>query len=166
MLVAVGLVVVGGLATAVAATVGTQVVSGPPDLISTGLEIESGSSWAGAVFSLILLGTLALGWWQFQRWSVASGIGGEGEEEEPPDTDVHVWRADRIVLLSQVALVINAAGAVAGFVGTLMDVAAGPSIPLDWSRAIGIGAGAVGAVVISFAGVWAGTRLRREPQAI
>lgn len=161
ILAAAGLLVVGGFASAIAATVGAQ-PSGPLDLQNIGTDIELGAGWAGPFFALFLIATLGLGWWNIRQWNGTT----EDLDEDDVDTEVHLRRAERTVQWLQAVLAIDAAGAIAGFVGILMTVLPSSPVAIDWSRSIEVGTSALGTLLITGAGIWAGSRLRRETQPV
>lgn len=159
ILAAVVLIVVGALASALAATVG--IPSSLAGIQDTAAEIEIGAAWSGPVFSLFFLATLALCWWQLSKWG---DVAVSDPDEELPDVEAHLWRTIRMLQWTQVGFGINAAAAVAGFVGVLMQVTSGPSSPFIWARAIGDGGATLGTIAIACGGLWTGLRLRAQRQ--
>lgn len=156
ILVAVGLLVLGGLATGIAAAAGAPEAFGPGAGAATaGSSIQLGAVWAGPLLAIVLLGVLGVCWWQVDAWS------GALSETDPAQVAGHVRRGQQIALWVNGALVLTLAGSIALFAGLLLTNSRPGNLPSPiWSRDIYEAASVLAVAVIVSGGIWAGTRLR------
>lgn len=156
VLLAVGLLVLGGLASGVAAAWGSSGAFGPgAGEVLAGSSIEIGAEWADPVLAMVLLGVLCLCWWQVDGWSSASDHG------DPVDMADHIVRSREIAGWVSRTLVLTLAGSVALFVGVVLaNSRAGSASSLIWSRDIYEAASVLAVTTIASGGIWASGRLR------
>ena len=156
ILVAVGLLVLGGLATGVAAAVGAPGSFGPgAGLTIAGSSIETGAEWADPLLAIVLLGVLGLCWWQVDGWSEAT------DDIDLSEVTGHIRRGRRIAWWVQGALIVTLAGSTALFAGLLLiNSSQGNQSALVWSRDIYGAASVLAVAVIAFGGVWAGAQVK------
>lgn len=155
VLVAVGLLILGGLGTGIAATIGSTVPIGAgAGTEVTGESIAFGTTWAGPLLAMVLLAVLGLCWWQVHGWAEVSA------EVEHHEASTHVLRGQRLAWWAKGALVLTLAGSFASLAGTMLTNSAAVAEPaLIWSRDIYDVASVLAVAVIASGGVWIGTRL-------
>lgn len=156
VLVAVGLLVMGGLATGIAAAAGAREAFGPGAGAATaGSSIQLGAVWAEPLLAIVLLGVLGVCWWQVDAWS------GALNDTDPAEVAGHIRRGRQIALWVNAALVLTFAGSAADFAGLLLTNShPGNLTSLIWSRDIYEAASVLAVAVIVYGGIWAGRRLR------
>lgn len=156
ILVAVGLLVMGGLATGIAAAAGAPDAFGPGGrALTAGSSIQLGAVWAEPLLAIVLLGVLGVCWWHVDAWS------GALNDIEPAEVAAHIRRGQQIALWVNAALVLTLVGSVAIFAGLLLTNSQPGNLPsLIWSRDIYEAASVLAVAAIVSGGVWAGMRLR------
>ena len=161
VLVAVGLLVLGGLATGIAAAAGAPEAVGPgAGTVAAGSSIQLGAVWAEPLLAIVLLGVLGVCWWQVDAWSAAPN------DSDPPEVAGHIRRGRQIALWVNAALILTLAGSVALFAGLLLTNSHPGNLPsLVWSRDIYEAASVLAVATIAFGGIWAGTRLKPRADA-
>jgi len=146
ILVAVGLLVLGGLATGIAAA------SGGTQPLGTGVEgsfIQLGALWAEPLLAIVLLGVLGLSWWRVDVWS------GAPSETALAEVRGHIRRGQHIALWVNGALVLTLAGSMSTFAGLILTDSQTRNLSsLIWSRDIYQAAGVVAVAVILSGGMW------------
>jgi hypothetical protein len=158
VVIAVGLLVVGGVVTGIVDTV--SVHSRGAETQMAGLGILEGAMWAQPALAAILLGVLGACWWRIQAWSLT---GGARHEEEPSRASEHIGRERQIARWVLWALGLTAVGSVALFAGELMDTKGMPA-PL-WTTDVSVGASSLAVIAIAVAGMWVGRLLRNGSTA-
>lgn len=156
VLVAVGLLVLGGLATGIAAASGAS-GSIPPGagVVVAGSSIQTGAAWAEPLLAILLLGVLGLCWWQVDGWSDAS------EDTESSEVAGHLRRGRQIAVWVQGALILTLAGSASLFAGMLLvNSYGGNRSSLIWSRDLYQAASLLAVAALVSGGLWIGTRLR------
>lgn len=155
ILVAVGLLVLGGLATGIAASAGAPAAFGPgAEAVATGSAIQVGAVWAEPMLAIVLLGVLGVCWWHVDAWS------GAVSDADRAEAAGHILRGRKIARWVSVALVLTLAGSVALFAGLLLTNSHSGNVPsLIWSRDIYEAASVLAVATIVLGGMWATTRL-------
>lgn len=159
ILTAVGILILGGLATGIAAAAGSQVALGPGagDVLA-GASIQVGAEWAEPVLAIVLLGVLGLCWWHVSAYSGAS-------DHAPSQVASHIRRARQIARWVNGTLLLTLAGSIALVVGEVLTYSQSHRSSLIWSHYIYEGASALAVAAITAGGLWASTRLKAEPGA-
>jgi hypothetical protein len=159
ILVAVGLLVLGGLATGIAAAAGAPEAFGPgAGAVTAGPSIQLGAVWAEPLLAIVLFGVLGACWWHVDAWS------GAVSDADPKEVTGHIRRGRQIARWVSVALVLTLAGSVALFAGLLLTNSHSDNVSsLIWSRDIYEAASVLAVATIVIGGIWAATRLRRRP---
>jgi hypothetical protein len=147
VLVAFGALTVGGLVAGIIFSTSTD-GGFPATRQITGEAITFGAAWAGPLLAIALLGVVGLSWWLIETW-------GEAGDEEPrqfDDLEVQgrMWRAWRIGMAAQIALILTVGGSIAALVGTVMGSLGGG--PQNWSRFVIEGASVIGVLVLAVGG--------------
>lgn len=157
VLVAVGVLIVGGFVAGIVAST-TSYGGITPSGIVAGNAISFGATWAGPLLAIALLGVVGLCWWQFEAWSEAS----EPDDERGRVLEMagHIRRANRISHWTQAELLLICAGAVALVVGSVLlsTGGGGDANPVDWSRTIVAVADLLAVVVVAGTGAWVGRK--------
>ncbi len=160
VLVAVGLLMVGGLVAGIVASMPSY--GGTPDRITASNAIGFGATWAGTVLAIALLGLVGLSWWQAEAWSAASEP--DDERDRGAEAAGHMRRAHRISQWSQVALLLICAGAVALVVSSaLLSTGGVGTNSVDWARVVVEAANLLAVVVVTGAGIWIGRKIDVVP---
>lgn len=156
VVLAVGLLVLGGLVAGIAAAAGAPTTFGPGSgAVETGSSIQVGAAWAEPLLAIVLLGVLGVCWWWIDAWSEAPSDTGGDEAAR------HIGRARAISGWVNGALALTLAGSVALLAGLLLtNSQAGNQSSLVWSRDISQAASVLAVAVIVSGGTWAGMRLR------
>jgi hypothetical protein len=162
ILVTVGLLVLGGLATSIAAIVETKNLPFGVSVNQTGEFIELGSQWAGTLFSLLLFAVVGLCWWQVREWDKPEEA---IEDEDLQEAQGRVRRAFKLVSYTQAGFILGIAGAIALLVGAVVESTESGGGLLAWSGDIYVGANALGATAMSSVGLWAVRYLLRGRSA-
>lgn len=152
VLVGMGVLVVGGLASGIDTAV---TAFGAPT------AVEFGAEWAEPVLAMILLGVIGLSWWQFQAWADADFDDANDETE----ATVHMDRFLKIALWAQIGLVLTIAGTASIFgavVSAHLDLPGGVAPPLDVAQAILSAATFLTTTVVTAAGLIIGHQLRAQ----
>jgi hypothetical protein len=108
---------VGCLATGIARAITEAASNFPPGLGSQEVwnAIQFGSEWAGPLLAIVVLGVLGLCWWQVDAWLEVAETRSDDDDDES-EARGHMHRAHLIARWAMVALVVTAAGSIAGFV--------------------------------------------------
>lgn len=158
VLIGVALLAIGGLAAGIARSTAAPTAVPPGfDRQFLGSSIQLGSGWASFVLAVLLLGVMGVCWWNLREWELEAD-----ETESPEDTaesDGHLRRGCGIVTATELALVVIGAGAIAAFVGTLLEIQSGVAV---WSVDFVAGAGTLAVLVVATTGVLLGRRLVGE----
>lgn len=156
ILVAVGLLILGGLVTGIAAVAGAPKSFGPGSgVLAAGSSIQLGAEWAEPLLAIVLLGVLCLCWWQVDTWS------GALSDCDRAEVAGHIRRGQQIARWVNGVLVLTLAGSMALFAGILLtNSQSGNLSSLVWSRDIYEAASVLAIAAITSGGIWAGTRLR------
>jgi len=149
LVVAVGILALGGLAAGIVPAVRSSYAINAPGSRSVGIALVIGSEWSQLVLAGVLLGLIALCWWRMDEWRNAID----------PGKTIHLERYRKVVLGIEVALALTAAGAVAQLVGQVLEYA--DSGPVLLGQDLYIGANALAVIVVSATGVGLGRRLTR-----
>lgn len=159
VVVAVGLLVLGGLATGIAAAAGAPGLLGPGSGAAVaGTSIQDGAEWAGPLLAMVLLGVVGLCWWQVDRWS------GAPDDVDAAEVAGHVLRSQRIARWATGALVLTLAGSIAHFAGYLLaNTTVGNHSSFVWSHDIYEAASVLAVAVVASGGIWAAMRLQATP---
>jgi hypothetical protein len=159
ILTAVGILILGGLATGIAAAAGSQGAFGPGagDVLA-GASIQVGAEWAEPVLAIVLLGVLGLCWWHVSAWS---GV----PDHAPSQVASRIRRARQIARWANGTLLLTLAGSIALLVGEVLTYSQSHRSSLIWSHYIYEGASTLAVAVITTGGLWASTRLEAEPDA-
>lgn len=150
VLVGTGVLVLGGLASGIAAAV--NVPNAPS-------AVEFGAQWASPALAMILLGVVGLSWWQFQGWSKADFADTQEEEEGA----ARMERFQKISLWAQTGLLVVIC-ATASFFGAVVaarfDLPGDVGVPVALSQAILAAAVFVTVTVVGGAGLIIGRQVR------
>ncbi len=96
-------------------------------------------------------------WWNLREWELEAD---ETESaEDTAESDGHLRRGCGIVTATELALVVIGAGAIAAFIGTLLEIQSGVVV---WSVDFVAGAGTLAVLVVATTGVLLGRRLVGE----
>jgi hypothetical protein len=130
ILVSVAILPIGGLATGIARDVATYGQVFPSGLFNQQVwsAVSLGAEWASPFVALILLGVVALCWWQWQGWSEV--IEDPERVDEASEALGHLRRAQRTAMWARVVLIVTALGAIAAFVAQV-GVTSGFQASLD-----------------------------------
>ena len=154
VLVAVGALIVGGLATGV-------LVANSAELPYAGLSqqtwnaIAFGTAWANPLVAIVLLGVMGLCWWRADRWI-------ERPDDEPRFAAGHLGRVRRIAVWAVVGLLISAVAAVASLAAVIGFNIPSHAPQLVATRVIPTAASAIGVIAVVSAGVATRRRIRLE----
>jgi len=156
VVVSVGLLALGGLATGIARL--WQQIEGP--VSAAWYAVQFGAEWAGFLLVGLVLGALTLCWWQGESWGTVMG---DAEEADWSLSEArgHLRRTRVIVRWCVGALGVIALGAVAGFAGDI-----GGALPGAWPLQLLQGTQTLVALVLVGAGLFVGLRLDREASAL
>lgn len=159
---AVGLLVLGGLVTGIAAAAGAPTTFGPGSgNVELGSSVQSGAAWADPVLAMVLLGVLGACWWWAGTWSNAPGEPGARERDV---AEVHVERARMLARSAVAALVVTLAGSLALLVGLLLSNSqAGNQSSLVWSGDIAQVASVLAVAATVAGGTWVLVHVRTSP---
>jgi len=154
----VALLAVGGLATGIARAVTETGSSFPPGLFSQEVwnAITFGSQWAGPVVAIIVLAVFVLCWWQMQAWAEATD--GPADDDDLADARGHIGRANLMARWAMAALVLTAAGSIAGFIA---EVGLNTGQPY-WTIDLYTGASLLAVLVLLGTAVVVNQRLRHQ----
>jgi hypothetical protein len=157
ILIAVGILILGGLATGIAAAVGSPGAFGPGagDALA-GASIQAGAEWAQPVLGIVLLGVLGMCWWQVSAWSHVL-------DHAPSQLASHIRRARQIAKWVNGTLLLTLAGSIALLAGEVLTYSQSHRSSLIWSHYIYEGASVLAVAAITAGGLWASTRLNAEP---
>lgn len=157
ILTAVGILILGGLATGIAAAVGSPGAFGPGagDVLK-GASIQAGAEWAEPLLAIVLLGVLGLCWWHVSAWSDMS-------DHAPSQVVSHIRRGRQIARWVNGTLLLTLAGSIALLAGEVLTYSQSHQSSLIWSHYIYEGASVLAVAAITAGGLWASTRLRAEP---
>ena len=163
VLVAVGVLMAGGLVAGIVASMPSY-GGGTPSRIAASTAISFGAAWAGPLLAIALLGVVGLCWWQAEAWSAAS---------EPDDERVrvveaagHMRRAHRISQWSQVELFLICAGAVALVVSSALLSTGGVSAnSVNWARIIVEVANLLAVLAVTGVGAWIGRKVNMDQES-
>jgi len=164
LLLAVTLLIAGGLATGIASEVAASALRGSPAAESVGLVIQEGASWASPPLAAVLLGVIGLCWWQYQgRLSEAAGV--SVDDEDTNEAASHIHRAYQIARWTRGALGMIVAGSMAMAVGGGLISSGGNTAANseNWAREASVGAALLAVMVIAGAGIWVGRQLTDAP---
>ncbi len=163
VLVAVGVLIVGGLVAGIVAS--TASYGGiTPTGIGTGTAISFGATWAGPLLAIALLGIVGLCWWQVDAWSDASEP--DGERSRAVEVAGHIRRAHRISQWTQAALVLVCAGAAALVASSALLSTGGVSAnPVNWARIIVEGANLLAVLALAGVGIWIGRKINMDQES-
>ncbi|MHB8264219.1 MAG: hypothetical protein ACYDGY_10850 [Acidimicrobiales bacterium] len=158
VLVAVTVLIVGGLVSGIVASTSTYGPFPATQLIA-GAVITAGAEWADSLVAVVLLGVIGICWWQSEAWADASEP--DDEHDRVLQAYGHVRRANRISVLAQGALFLTCAGAIALLVGGVLQTTGqgGNTGSLNWSHCIFQGANLLAVLVVAGAGYWAGRQV-------
>ena len=153
VLVAVGVLVLGGLVTGIVAGTASYGSLSPVHL-ATGTAIAFGAQWAGPLLAFVLLGVIGLCWWQSAAW--ADACEPDEEQDRVMEATGHIRRAGQISRWTQGALLLTCVGAIALVVGTVLQTtgAGGTTGSLDWARNVSQAASLVAVLIVAGAGSW------------
>jgi len=155
VLVAVGVLMVGGLAAGIVAST-TSYGGIPSSGMVAGNAISFGATWAGPLLAIALLGVVGLCWWQVEAW------GDAGEPDDAHDRAVevagHVRRARQISRWTLAALLLTCVGTAALVVGSVLlsTGGGGTAGPVAWSRTIVEVANLLAVLAVAGVGAWIG----------
>jgi hypothetical protein len=162
VLFAFAVVVAGGLVAAliVASTAATGYLA--PARLGTGDALIDGTTWAGPLLAIALLGVVGVSWWQINTWKNVSQEGLLPYDDH--QVQGHLERASRICSAAQVALALAAVGSTAALIGTVLFSLEGGA--QSWVRYLVSGANLIAVIVVSAGGLKIGSYARRGlPQA-
>lgn len=155
VLVGVGLLALGGMATGIAR--GFAVPSPYPPGLSrqfVGASIQLGAVWATFLPAALLLGLMGVCWWNLNEWEP------DADEVESPDDMVeaegHLRRGRGIVIATQIALVLTSTAAIAGLVGAILEYQSASQL---WPSYFYTGAQTLAVLLVATTGVLLGRRL-------
>ena len=163
VLVAVGMLIVGGLVAGIVAST-TSYGGIMPSEIGTGTAISFGATWAGPLLAIALLGVVGLCWWQVDAWSDAS----EPDDERGRAVEVvgHIRRAHRISQWTQGALFLVCAGAAALVASSALLSTGGVSAnSVNWARIIVEVANLLAVLAVAAVGVWIGRKINMDQES-
>jgi hypothetical protein len=128
---------------------------------SVAQTVQRSTLWATPYFVLLLMGALAIAWWQIQGWSeVISGEASPNDSEELAIGFRHLLRAQSIVTWAIGVVCVTAAAAVALIIASLFVFGgSGPTNLVVSEDLLYVGEG-LGALVLIAVSVYAGFRLR------
>ncbi len=152
--VSVALLALGGLGTGIAISVTTGFLGTTQGVWNA---IQFGGQWANVYLAAILLGALGLSWWQVHRWTGAANVSAN-ERDTSADLE-HIRRAQRMTGWVEAALALNAAGAIAEFIGQVGSYGSGRDL---WSYDIGGGSEMLAVLVIAATGILASRRFQHR----
>jgi hypothetical protein len=152
VVVAVGVLAVGGLVAGIAASTASY-GSFSPSHLATGTAIAFGAQWAGPLLAFVLLGVVGLCWWQSTAWTDASEP--DDEQDRVSEVTGHIRRAGQISRWTQGALLLTCVGAIALVVGSVLQTTgAGTTGSLNWARNVSQVASLLAVLVVAGAGIW------------
>jgi len=153
VLVAVGVLAVGGLVAGIVAST-TSYGSFSPIHLATGTAIAFGAQWAGPLLAFVLLGVIGLCWWQSAAWADASEP--DDEQDRVMEVTGHIRRAGQISRWSQGALLLTCVGAIALVVGSVLQTTGvgGNTDSLEWARNVSQVASLLAVLIVAGAGLW------------
>ncbi len=160
VLLVVGLLAAGGLATGIVTVAGDTSTLGLTTRQVAGSAIGTAASWANPLLAVALIGVLGVAW--VQARSSAIGVDGSDSSKQRQGA-TRTWRAWQLRRWALVGLLVTSAGSVAELVGALIMLTAPPGagIPsFEWAHDILLGAGAITTLMVASAGIWIGARVR------
>ena len=164
VLVAVGVLMAGGLVAGVAAADTPSYGGGTPVRIAASTAISFGASWAGLLVAIALLGVVGTCWWQAESWGAVSDP--DDEHERAVEAMGHMHRAHRISQWAQIELLLVCLGAVALVVSSALLSTGGLSAnAVSWARIIVEVSNLLAVVVVAGAGTWIGRRVNVDLQS-
>lgn len=119
VLVAVGVIMIGGLVSGVARALTESSSNFPPGLSSqeTWNAIQFGSEWAGPVVTLIVLGVLGLCWWQVQGWLEV--LEAPTADDDLSEASGHLRRDRHIAYMAMVEVIVSAVASLSALVAAV-----------------------------------------------
>lgn len=152
----VGILAAGGLGTGIARSIEFAQPNGfPGSSLETWNAVQFGSEWASPLIAALLLGVLGLCWWQLQAWSEI--IESPDADDDVAEAAGHMRRARRMVRWTGAALVLTAAGSIAGCAAAIGAVVGEPGA--EWSVEIYADADLLAVLVLLAAAVFVGRHL-------
>lgn len=155
VLVAVGVIAVGGLIGALV-FVNSDEVSGGFSSQTTWNAVERGASWSSPLIAMILLGVIGTMWIQTR-----SRVGASSAQHEAARFSAHVRRTLCIAGWTVAGLVLSLLGAAADFASTIGLYWSYNSASFAASIAIPVGASAIAVLLLAVAGFWTYVQTRR-----
>jgi hypothetical protein len=159
VLAAVGIIALGGLVGAVVYAA-SNVVPGAFSPQAAWEAVGRGAAWSGPILTMILLGILAVCWWQARAWAALVSA-----HETAATAAAHLYRSIRIAAWAVVATVLSVLGAVASVV-SVIGFNRGLTADYVASVAIPVGADALAVLLLAATGLWLFTQIRRLGQTI
>jgi hypothetical protein len=155
ILIGVGLLAIGGLATGIARSFGAPGAYPPGfDRQFVGASIQFGTTWASFVLAAVLLGLMGVCWWNLNEWEP------EADDAQSPEdraeSEGHLRRGCGIIVAIQIALVLTSAASIAALVGAILEYQR-PIVA--WSIDFSVGAGTLAVLIVATTGVLRGRRL-------
>jgi hypothetical protein len=164
VLVAVGVLMAGGLVAGIVAA-GTPSYGGGTSLrIAASTAISFGATWAGPLLAIALLGIAGLCWWQSEAWGALS----EPDEESKRTFEAvgHMQRAHRICQWTQIELLLICLGAVALVVSsTLLSTGGLSANAVSWARIIVQTVNLLAVLAVASVGVWIGRKVKVDQES-
>ena len=159
VLVAIGILVVGGLLGALIFANSDEIPGGFTTQ-ATWNAVSRGAAWSGPLTSMILLGLMGVAWFQARPWAVHASA-----HSDRATVSAHLHRAVRIAGWTLAGLVLSFFGAVASLVSVIGFNWSNNSASFVASLAIPLGASALAVLLLAGAGTWIYIQTRHIAQA-
>ena len=158
VLVAVGLLVLGGIAAGIAESLRNYGVAAPPEISNQrlGSSLAVGGDWATTALTAVLLGVMGLCWWNL-REKVENDLSAHNLNYALR----HIQRWHMIAPWVQAGLIISVLAAIAQFVGVVIEQSGRTEILAPYFLA---GANMLAVLVLAAAGVLLVRRLIGRPE--
>jgi len=163
VLVAVGVLMAGGLVAGIVASMPSY-GGGTPSRIAASTAISFGATWAGPLLAITLLGVVGLCWWQAEAWSAVSEP--DDERDRMVEAAGHMRRAHRISQWTQGALLLVCAGAAALVVSSaLLSTGGVGANSVSWAPVIVEVANLLAVLAVAGVGAWIGRKVNMDQES-
>jgi hypothetical protein len=155
VLVAIGILALGGLVGALIFVNSDEVVGGFSSQ-ATWNAVGRGASWSGPLITMILLGVMGTSWFQARSWAAPPNA-----QSDTAAGFTHLHRTVRIAGWTVVGLVLSFLGAVASVASVIGFNWSSISASYVASLAVPVGASALAVLLLASAGLWIYIQTRR-----